>query len=459
MSNNKKLVKFNREIIFNPATFVVFAILLYVVISVFISMRKEPITVYKVNKSNVSNNIELTGIAVREEKIIKANTDGYVCYYVRDGEKAKKYSTVCTIDKSGEVYNLMNDTAEYDDLFTEENYSDIRSIISLYKVNYDNVSYYNSYVFESNINNKVLDLTGEILMQQVYANNAISSGRSVTTPYSGIVTYYVDGFENLDVNKITKTDFDQSLYKKQTLKSGDAIETSTPIMKIIPSEDWNIVAPITQEQINSLGDRTKVTFYINNSSYTATMPFEIINGSDGTYINIKMTKYLSNFLSERYLSVEIVMEEDLGLKVPISAIVEKEVYKIPIEYFSGGSNQNYTTQLNIQKKAEDGEITIKQISPTIYKTDDDYYYVDPNSFEDTDVIYNINNNKTLAVSLVGTDTIEGVYSANRGTAEFKMITIIKTVDEFALIEGNGNLKIYDNIVMDSSTVTENQIIY
>ena len=168
---------------------------------------------------------------------------------------------------------------------------------------------------------------------------------------------------------------------------------------------------------------------------------------------------MSNFLSERYLSIEIVMEEDMGLKVPVSAIVDKEVYKIPVEYFSAGGNQSYTTKVNIQVKDENGEITIKQVSPTIYKTDDKYYYVDPLVFEDTDVIYNINNNNTLAVSLLGTDTVAGVYSANRGTAEFKMITIIKTVDEFALIESGDNLKIYDNIVMDASTVKENQIIY
>ncbi len=459
MSNNRKTVKFKREIIINPATCVVFAILIYVVISVFISMRKEPITVYKVNKSNVSNNIELNGIAVRNEKIIRSTQNGYVCYYVRDGEKAQKYSTVCTIDKSGNVHDILTETEEYEDLFTKENYSDIRSIISLYKVNYNDISFYNSYVFENNINNKVLDLTNEILMQKLYAGNTISAGKTVTSPYSGIVTYYMDGFEDLTVNSVTMEDFDQSKYTKQTLKTSDVVDANTAILKIVPSENWNIVAPITQEQIAALGDKSKVTFYINNSSYTASMPFEIINGNDGTYINISMSKYMSNFLSERYLSIEIVMEEDLGLKVPVSAIVDKNVYKIPIEFFSAGGNQSYTTKLNIQVKDENGEITIKQVSPTIYKTDEEYYYVDPLVFDSTDVLYNINNNNTLAVSLLGSDTIKGVYAANRGTAEFKMITIIKTVDEFALIESDENLKIYDNIVMDATTVKENQIIY
>ncbi len=459
MSNNKKVVKFNRDIKINAATCVIAAILLYVIICVIISSRKEPITIYKVNKSNISNNIVLNGLAVRDERLIYASTNGYLCYYVRDEEKTSKNSTICTIDQSGEIYNIINDSDQYDALFTKENYSEIRSIISSYKVNYSNVSYYNSYVFENNINNKVLDLTSEILMQQVNESGTVSSGNAVTTPYSGIVTYYVDGFETYDSSTISAADFDQSKYNKETLKTGDSVSAGTPIAKIIPSEEWSIVAPITAEQITELGDKTKITFYINNSSFTATMPFEIINGTDGTYIKINLNKYMSNFISERYFTVEIIMDEDSGLKIPVSSIVKKELYKIPISYFSAGSNQSSSNKINVQIKNEEGELTIKQVSPTIYLSDEEYCYVDPLVFEATDVIYNLNTNETLAVSILDTIEIEGVYSANRGTAEFTKITIIKIIDEFALIESDENLKIYDNIILDAASVKENQTIY
>lgn len=459
MSDNKKVIKFNRDIKINAATCVIAAILLYVIISVIVSSRKEPITIYKVNKSNISNNIVLNGLAVRDERIIYASTNGYLCYYVRDEQKTSKNSTICTIDQSGEIYNIINDSEQYDALFTKDNYSEIRSIISLYKVNYNDVSYYNSYVFENNINNKVLDLTSEILMQQVNGGSTTSSGSAVTTPYSGVVTYYVDGFETFDTSTVSQSDFDQSKYQKQTLKTGDTVTAGTPIAKIIPSEDWSIIAPITAEQITALGDRNKVTFYINNSSFTASMPFEIINGTDGTYIKINLNKYMTNFISERYFTIEIIMDEDVGLKIPVSAIVEKELYKIPISYFSAGSNQSSSNKVNIQMKNEDGELTIKQVSPTIYISDEEYCYVDPLVFEDTDVLYNINTNDTLAVSILETTKIEGVYSANRGTAEFKMITVIKIIDEFALIKSDENLKIYDNIILDADSVKENQTIY
>lgn len=458
MSTNKqKVVRMNRDIKINAATCIIAAVLLYVVICVLIASRKEPITIYKVNKSNVSNNIVLNGIAIREEKIINTNKSGYICYYIRDGEKIKKNSTVCTVDETGQLYNIISDSEEYDNLLTAEDYQDIRSLISLYKVSYTDSSFYNAYNFESNVNNKVLELNNEIMMQQV-SETGIGMA-TINSPYSGLVTYYIDGYEEFNIADINADDFDQSKYVKQTLKTGDVITENNPIVKVIPSEDWNIVAPITSDQVRAISDSDYIRFRINNSSYTIVMPYEIINGTDGTYINISIDKYLSNFIAERFLSIEIIKEEDTGLKVPVSALVEKDIYKIPISYLSAGGNQSNTNRINVQVRDENGEITLKQITPTIYKTDEEYCYVDPLSFSDTDVLLDINSNQTIAVSLLEINKLTGVYSANRGTAEFRMVTVIKTIDEFALINADEEINVYDNIILDSSKVTENQIIY
>ena len=189
------------------------------------------------------------------------------------------------------------------------------------------------------------------------------------------------------------------------------------------------------------------------------MPFEIIYGNDGKYLNISLDKFMLNYMAERFVTVEIILEDDTGLKVPVSALTEKEVYQIPISYLSGGGNQSSNIKLNVQVMGDNNEITIKQVSPTIYKTDEEYCYVDPLVFDDTDVLLNIDSNETTAVSVVPRVNIEGVYSANRGIAEFRMVTVIKTIDDFALVKSDEALNIYDNIILDSSKVHENQIIY
>lgn len=460
MSNkNEKVISIKKDIKFNVATIMIAVILIYVMICIFISANKNPITTYKVNKSSVNNNITLEGLAIRDEQILNATKSGYICYYIRDGEKIKNQATVCTIDETGKLYNTIDDTESYENLLTAEDLKEVRSLISLYKVGYSDVSFYSAYNFESNINNRVLELSNEILMQQVNQGSDGAMLTAITAPESGIVTYYTDGYETFDIANVTMAAFDKSKYSKKTLKTGDIISAGSPIIKIIPSEEWNIVAPISAEQASLISEKTKIRFKINNSSYNVIMPFEIIYGSDGTYINIMLDKYMSNFISERYVDIEILTDEETGLKIPVSSIVEKDVYKIPTEYFTAGGNQNASNRINLQSKSEDGELTITQIAPTIYYSDEEYCLVDTMLFDKSDVILNINTNETMAVSMLETEKIKGVYSANRGTAEFKEVTIIKTIDEFVLIESNEKIKVYDNIILDSSQVTENQIIY
>lgn len=459
MKQPNRIIQLNKEIRANAATIVIAAVLLYVVISVVSSLSKESVTIYQVSKGDVSNDITLQGLAIRDEVIVNTQKSGYLCYYITDGEKVKKNSTVCTIDETGEIYNTENNSdSNYNALLSSNDYASIRSLISSYKLSYSDVTFYNAYSFETSANNKVFELTNEVLMQQ-----AGSSGRglsSVSAPDSGLVTYYIDGYENYQISeKIKASDFDKAGYDKKAMKSGDYAEAGSTIVKIIPSEQWNIVAPISQDQLAELDGQSYVKFRINNSNFTITMPFTIIEGSDGSYINIAIDKYMSNYLSERFVTVELIQSDESGLKIPSSALVEKQVYRIPLSYLSAGSNQSNENRLNLQRTDDKGNKTIQQMQPKIYKADEKYAYVDPEGFEDSDILVNITSNATIAASLLELYPLTGVYFANQGIAEFRRVTVIKTIDEFVLIESGEELKAYDNIVLDAQSVTENQLIY
>ena len=248
MKQPNRIIQLNKEIRANAATIVIAAVLLYVVISVVSSLSKESVTIYQVSKGDVSNDITLQGLAIRDEVIVNTQKSGYLCYYITDGEKVKKNSTVCTIDETGEIYNTENNSdSNYNALLSSNDYASIRSLISSYKLSYSDVTFYNAYSFETSANNKVFELTNEVLQQ------AGSSGRglsSVSAPDSGLVTYYIDGYENYQISeKIKASDFDKAGYDKKAMKSGDYAEAGSTIVKIIPSEQWNIVAPISQDQL------------------------------------------------------------------------------------------------------------------------------------------------------------------------------------------------------------------
>ena len=74
------------------------------------------------------------------------------------------------------------------------------------------------------------------------------------------------------------------------------------------------------------------------------------------------------------------MSKQEGLSVPNSAILEKDVIKVPKDYLTTGSNSSKKKFLNVQTIDENGNMSIQQIAPTIYNSDDTYYYVNPADF-------------------------------------------------------------------------------
>ncbi len=456
----KKLIGFKKNIHFNAAILVVSMIFLYAMIMVILAVNKKTVTIYQVSTSNINNNIIVDGLAIREEQILFTPKSGYTCYYVRDGAKVKKGSTICTIDSSGKLYQTLEDSQNYDELLTPEDYQDIRAMITNFKSSYSDVRYFDTYNFESQANNKVIELTGELLFKE--AENQGISLAIVTSPESGIITYYTDGYEDRTITEETIEDslFSKDHYARKSLKSGESREAGNSVAKLVSNEEWHIYAKVTEEQLAAITNEDMyLRLRINHSSYTMYMPFSVMKKNGKSYIDIKLNRFMSNFVSERFLNVEIILAEDNGLKIPTSAIYKKDIYRIPKDYFVRDDDGDTTKELLIERTKEDGSKEKLTFPPTIYGEENGYVLCDPNVFHVRDIIINEQTGKTIAVALMDTSKLDGVFSTNHGIAEFKMVTVTKVIDEYSLIKSGEMVSSYDNIVLNSSEVEENQILY
>lgn len=55
--------------------------------------------------------------------------------------------------------------------------------------------------------------------------------------------------------------------------------------------------------------------------------FSMITGGDGkTYGKLDFSKYMEQFISDRFVDFEIITEEVTGLKIPKSAVTDVEFY-------------------------------------------------------------------------------------------------------------------------------------
>lgn len=71
-------------------------------------------------------------------------------------------------------------------------------------------------------------------------------------PFSGLVTYYQDGYENVTVKDISPELFDKTVYSKQTLKTENGVEAGSPVCKLVDDESWEIAILLTKEEYEKL---------------------------------------------------------------------------------------------------------------------------------------------------------------------------------------------------------------
>ena len=235
---NGKVVRMNKTFQINSALIIFGIILIYVVVSAFLALRKQPITTYKVNASNINNNIICDGLALRQEREIKSDKSGYVCYFVRDGDKVAKNAPVCTVDETGNLIQTVERKDATDAKFSSSDYLEIRSAIDVYKTSYSDNRFFQVYTFRDTIESKVMEMSNQLLMKEYSAQGSLAKTtvRNMVAPESGIITYYTDGYETLTPETLQEADFDRSKYNRTGLKSGDIVESGKTLFKITANE-------------------------------------------------------------------------------------------------------------------------------------------------------------------------------------------------------------------------------
>ena len=71
--------------------------------------------------------------------------------------------------------------------------------------------------------------------------------QQVKAPASGVVSYSIDGYEGMGLSEVSEASFDRSDYTKAITKAGKLIEQSAPVYKLVQSDNWSILFPLSEE--------------------------------------------------------------------------------------------------------------------------------------------------------------------------------------------------------------------
>lgn len=460
---NKKIVRYRRPLNLNVGVIIFAIIFIYMSFSVYTYIRKDKIQFYEVAEGGIVSQKDYTGIALREESVQVTDRSGYINYYVREGKRASVGTRIYSIDESGSMEAMLEENPDAAVNLTDRNLADIKRQLSAFSMNSSNVQFDEIYDLQYTMEATVLEYANFNALGQLdrMLQDEGTSFFQVTAPVAGVVSYAIDGFENLQPSEVHEELFSRSDYSKAITKAGQLVEQSAPVYKLVTSDNWSVVFPLSEEDVEEYSGKTSLTVRFASTDLEASGAFSIVSGSDGKpYGKLDFNKYMVQFISDRYISFEVVSRQEEGLKIPATAVTTKNFYLVPVSYLTQGGD---SSESGFMKEVySEAGTTYSFVPTTIYYSTDEFYYIDAgeqSSLQAGDYIVKQDSNERYQIG--PTATLEGVYNINKGYAVFKQIEVLSSNEEYYTVQKGTSygLSVYDHIVLDASTVYEGQLIY
>lgn len=459
-----KIRQYRKPLNINLGMVIFGAIFLYIIICVVsYFLNDKNIKSYTVMTGSLSSDNVYTGIALRNEQVVNSEYSGYINYYAREGERVGSGQLVCTVDESGQLREVLNEQNADNTALSDGDLAELKSAITAYCSGFSRHSFDSVYDFKYDLEGTVLKLANINVLENLTALNSAANSQPVSlcyAPVSGIISYYVDGYEEKTAQDITTEDFSKEDYNKTQLISNELVTSQEPLYKLSTNENWSLVIPVDHAKAIELEEAEYVKVRFMKNQYESWGQVTILDkGSSGVFAKLDFNNSMVTFVTERFLEVELITENENGLKVPNSAIINKEFFLVPKEYVTKGGSTGSNGVLR-ETAGGDGTLSTEFIPTQIYQETEEDYYLDNSTLSVGDHLIMPDSKESYTISRSA--TLIGVYNINKGYADFKEVQILAQNDEYAIIKANTTygLSAYDNIVLNAQSIENlDELIY
>ena len=323
---------------------VLLCIIIYIGYIVVQLVRNPTDTVY-VEMGQIQQEESAVGYIIRDENVLKGeNYKNGIEQIKTEGEKVAKGERIFRYysnDEDNLVEKIQELDAKIDEAMSNEENSIFSSDTKVLEQQIDDELYElygesdltkikeNKQEINSNMT-KIAKITGEkspagsylkklIDQRSEYENKLNSGAEYLTATRSGIVSYRVDGYEDV----LTTDDF--SKYTKEflsnlNLKTGQIVPTSSESGKIIDNYCAYIVTVLGSEYAKNIevGDDVKIRLP-SGTEIEATIEYKM-QEDDEYVITLKIEKNVDELIEYRKISFSIIWWSESGMKIPNSAI-------------------------------------------------------------------------------------------------------------------------------------------
>lgn len=459
LKQEDNVIKYRKRKPLNIGLVIFGIIFVYLIATIIMYITAPRITVYEVRQGSILKDNAYTGLAIREEMVVYTDSSGYVNYFAEDASKVRVGTKVYTL--SGEKLVFEETASDVEVSLTDEERGSLLRRIQAYNNQFLENDFGATYQLKSELQSsldRIVSHSKTDQLEQMLSAGNLSGVTVKTSAKDGVLVYSMDGLESLTAENVTVEHLRKANYKKTEFTNNNHIDSGEPVYKLVTSDHWQLLVEISEDTKTALVEKksVKVNFKKDNQELRANISF--LEGKETPVLCLSFDNSMVRYVSDRYLDIELILEDETGLKIPKSAETTKDFYVVPNTFLTLGGNSSNDGVMR-QRKDSDGKDIAEFLHVTVYFEEDEMIYLDPTEFHEGDVL--IKPNSSEIYPLKETRSLKGVYSINKGYAMFKQIKILCESDDYYIIEeGNSfGLSNYDHIALDSQNIKENDVVF
>ncbi len=459
MKKEKRVIKFHKQIQINIGLIIFGIIFIYVLFHVFSFITSDNITVYEVTEGTISKDTTYQALAIRQEENVQATTAGNIFYYAPNLDQVGVKTNIYSVESSGNITDKLRGSNHNLDVISKSDLSKLTNSIREFTFDYSDDDFQKVYHFRTDLASDLQQYYSSNMMQELESEIAQAQQQGKFSffqpPCVGVVVYQTDGLEGVSLASFDKDTFDAKKLSVTNLKNQEKVKEGQVVYKLITSDKWNLVMEIDKSLAKTL--QSENTEYIQirflEDNATTWTSCKVEKRDHAYYLILSLDDSVERYALSRFVHIALLLDEQSGLKIPNTAIVEKEFFEIPKNYFFKGNDSDESGLM--VKKGSSSELVI----PTIYYETDSTYYIDSEKVSADDVIIKPDASDTYRIGSK-TAKLKGVYNINKGYAIFKQIEILYQNEDYAIVNKGTSYGIanYDHIALQGDSIKENDLI-
>lgn len=431
---------------------------------------------------------------IRDEKVVYAPADGDVEYYYHEGEKVKNGVAICKIYEKSASDELKQEIEELDEAIVKLQNKTMSESIKQELANVDEYIYglIDEYLVYSKTDYSfdVYDLKSELeskfaIKRDIYLKSvSLSANKYLTernllnetldynakyvySPMGGIISYYVDGYEeNYTPDNIINLKGKYLQEGSSKLISGNKktnVKAEDAICKIVDNTAWYITATLNKEETKKWTINDKKVLRVKNvgeDKLNGTI-VNVLEYNNTNIITFKINEQMNKFMAFRDIEIEVIETEVNGIKIPNTAIESRECVKLPKSCVIQKASNYYVI------KYENGMKKQQQIDVAYNGSNSYYVLADDKTVNKGEYVIiseeTVNENGEKAVTekqlMVGENvTLNGVYKAAGTIYKYLVVNVLTSNDTYAIIDDSesSNIILYDKIILDAKAMKDKE---